>query len=64
MLKRYLTLENSGFENPYFEKLEAEYLIVVERADEEYRNLEEQINERLYNYAMNIHEEVLEIVNH
>ena len=64
MLKRYLTIENSDFDDPDFEKLEAEYLFVIERADEEYRNLEEQINERLYNYAVNIHEEVLEIVNH
>ena len=64
ILKRYLTLENSGFEDPDFEKLEAEYLTVVERADEEYRNLDEQINECLYNYAMNRHEEILEIVNH
>lgn len=64
MLKRYLSIEKSGFEDPNFEKLEAEYLRVIERADEEYRNLEEQINERLYNYAVIIHEDVLEIVNH
>ncbi|MER2261474.1 MAG: hypothetical protein ABS934_05615 [Psychrobacillus sp.] len=60
ILNRYVAIENSGLEDPDFEKLEAEYLTVVERADKEYRNLDEQINECIYNYAVIIHEELLE----
>ena len=59
----FLDLENSGSEEAHYESLEAKFCILIEKADSEYRNLGEELNERLSSYATVIYTEIIEIVD-
>ena len=58
----FLAVENSGNEEPHYESLEAEFYILIEKADSDYRNLGEKLSERLSSYAADIYTELIEIV--
>ena len=57
----FLAVENSRSEELY-ENIEEEFYILIEKADSEYRNLGEELSERLINYATIIYTEIIEIV--
>ena len=63
MVKSFKKIESCGFEDPNYESLEADFMNIIEKADEEYRNLDEQINVQIYKYALIIYKEVLEFDN-
>lgn len=58
----FLAVESSGSEESYYEYLEAEFYMLIEKADGEYRNLGDKLSERLSIYATAIYTEMLEIV--
>lgn len=58
----FLAVESSGSEESHSEYLVAEFYMLIEKADGEYRNLGDKLSERLSIYATAIYTEVLEIV--
>lgn len=58
----FLSVENSGTEEPHYESLEAEFYMTIEKADSEYRSLGDKLSERLSSYATVIYTEIIEIV--
>lgn len=63
MVNIFEVIESRGFEGPNYESLEADFMKTIEKADKEYRNLDEQINAQIYKYALIIYIEVLELDN-
>lgn len=63
MVNIFEVIESRGFEGPNYESLEADFIKIIEKADKEYRNLDEQINAQIYKYALIIYKEVLELDN-
>ncbi len=63
MVNIFEIIESCGFEGPNYESLEADFMNIIEKADEEYRSLDEQINVQIYKYALIIYKEVLEFDN-
>ena len=57
----YLAVENSGNDLD-FESVVAEFYIQLEKVDGEYRNLGDQLSDRLSSYATDIYTEIIEIV--
>ncbi|GGA24256.1 DMP19 family protein [Psychrobacillus lasiicapitis] len=58
----FLAVENSKNEEPHYESLVEEFYILIEKADSEYRDLGEELSERLSNYAAVTYTEIIEIV--
>jgi len=58
----YLAVENSVNEELDFERVVAEFYRYLEKADDEYRNLGDQLSDRLSWYATDIYTEIIEVV--
>lgn len=58
----FLAVESTSPEELHYESLEDEYNMLIEKADGEYRNLGEELSEKLSIYATIIYPEIIEIV--
>lgn len=58
----FLAVESTSTDEPHYESLEAEFCMLIEKVDGEYRNLGEELSEKLSIYATVIYTEIIEIV--